>query len=323
MKHSAQQSQNFEQSKLVLKVRAYLHVHAHALFSSLGRLVRNSFTSALTVIVMAIAIALASGFYLMVMNLQQLTAGIESSNQIALFLKTNVSDNAGARLAEKIRKHEAVDKVELISKQQAMDEFKAHSGFGAALDVLDKNPLPTVLQVLPKYSMQDKHAVEQLLLEFRQQVEVDFAQLDMQWLQRLQTIMQILQRSVLIISALLGFAVLVITGNSIRLELQNRRDEVLLSKLVGATQGFIQRPFMYTGFWLGFIAGLLAWLVVTVILLVLQQPIEQLSGLYQGAFKLNFFSFAEIVSLLTLASVLGILGAWIVLFCQLRQIKPR
>ncbi len=322
MKPNVHNSKKQNKTGFSLKIQAYLHVHAHALFSSLGRLVRNSFTSALTVVVMAIAIALASGFYLLVLNLQQLSSGVDSSNQITLFLKSNVSDNAGARLAETIRHDKAVDEVVLITKKQAMQEFKDYSGFGDALDVLEVNPLPTVLLVLPQYSLQDKLAVEGLMLKFRQLPEVDFAQLDMQWLKRLQSIMQVLQRAVLIVSVLLGFAVLVITGNSIRLELQNRRDEVLVSKLVGATQGFIQRPFLYTGFWLGLLAGLLAWMVVTVILLVLQGPIEQLSGLYQGAFGLNYFSFGEIFSSLGLSSVLGVLGAWIVLYCQLRQIKP-
>lgn len=305
------------------KSQTYLHIHAQALFSSLGRLVKNTFTSFMTIIVLAITIALASGFYLLVVNMQQLTGGIESSNQISLFLKENISDNAGNSLAEKIRQNSAVDEVVLITKDQALAEFKAYSGFGEALKILDVNPLPTVIQILPKNSLDDIQAIESLVAELKRFPQVDFAQLDMQWVKRLQSMMKIMQRAVLILTVLLGFAVLVITGNTIRLELQNRRDEVLVAKLVGATHSFIQRPFLYTGFWLGLLSGLVAWLLVSIIVLVLQKPIEELSGLYDGSFDLSYFSFIDIISLLSLSSFLAVLGAWIVLHFQLQGIKPK
>ena len=323
MKHNSRQPKNKEASGFSEKLQAYLHVHAQALFSSLGRLVRNTFTSAMTIIVMAITISLASGFYLLVANMQQLAAGIESSNQISLFLKSNVSDNEGKKLAEQLKKNQKVAKVVLISKQQAMREFKAYSGFGDALDVLEVNPLPTVIQILPKDTLDELQTVENLMQQLNQLAEVDFAQLDMQWVKRLQSMMQILQRGVFLLSILLGFAVLVITGNTIRLELQNRRDEVLVAKLVGATHSFIQRPFLYTGFWLGFLSGLVAWLLVTIILVILQNPIENLSLLYDGSFALSYFSFSDIISLLSFSSALSVIGAWIVLHFQLQQIKPR
>jgi len=323
MKHNSRQPRNKDTTGFSERSQAYLQVHAHALFSSLGRLVRNTFTSVMTIIVMAITISLASGFYLLVANMQQLTAGIESSNQISLFLKSNVSDNAGNKLAAQLKQNQHIAKVVLISKERAMREFKAYSGFGDALDVLEVNPLPTVIQILPKDTLSELQAVENLMQELKQLPEVDFAQLDMQWVKRLQSMMQILQRGVLLLTILLGFAVLVITGNTIRLELQNRRDEVLVAKLVGATYSFIQRPFLYTGFWLGFLSGLVAWLLVTVILLILQNPIEELSALYDGAFALSYFRLIDIVGLLALSSLLSVMGAWIVLHFQLQQIKPR
>ncbi len=323
MKHNPRQSKNKETTGFSEKIHAYLQVHAHALFSSLGRLVRNTFTSSMTVIVMAITISLASGFYLLVSNLQQLTAGIESSNQISLFLKSSVSDNTGRQLADQLRKNQSVAKVVLISKQQAMAEFKAYSGFGDALDVLEVNPLPTVIQILPKDSLAGLQTVETLMRELKRRPEVDFAQLDMQWVKRLQSMMQILQRGVFLLTVLLGFAVLVITGNTIRLELQNRKDEVLVAKLVGATHAFIQRPFLYTGFWLGFLSGVVAWLLVTAMLVILQEPIENLSQLYDGSFALSYFSFGDIMALLSLSSLLSVMGAWVVLYFQLQQIKPR
>jgi cell division transport system permease protein len=152
---------------------------------------------------------------------------------------------------------------------------------------------------------------------------VDFVQVDMQWVEKLQTIMLIASRGVMLVSLLLGFAVTFITGNTIRLELQNRQDEVFISKLVGATQSFIQRPFLYTGFWLGFIAGFLAWLIITIMLLILESPVEKLSTLYNGSFELLFLSFSEFILLLMIASTLAVLGSWAVLHYQLRQLKPQ
>jgi len=323
MKHNSRQIKNKDSNGFSEQSKAYLLLHAHALFSSLGKLVRNSFTSAMTIIVMAIAISLASGFYLLVVNMQQLTGGLEATNQISLFLKTSVSDNAGKQLAEEIRKNNAVEKVVLITKQQALTEFKQYSGFGDALNILENNPLPTVIQVLPSNTLNDIQAIENLMMQFNQLAKVDFAQLDMKWVQRLQSIMNIIQKAVFVLTILLGFAVVVITGNTIRLELQNRQDEVLVAKLVGATHAFIQRPFLYTGFWLGFISGLVAWVLVSLILLILQSPIEKLSILYDGSFDLSYFSFVEVLSLLSLSSILSVIGAWVVLHYQLQKIKPK
>lgn len=304
------------------KSQAYLHLHAHGLFSSLGRLVRTPFTSIMTVLVMAIAISLATGFHLLVINMQQLTGKMESTNQISLFLKSSVSEGMGKSIADKIRKNSQIEKVLLITKEQALDEFKTHSGFGDALQLLETNPLPIVIQVLPKNTLDDMQSVEHLMTDFAKLPQVDFTKMDLQWVKRLQSIMQIMERSVFLLAILLGLAVLLITGNTIRLELQNRRDEVLVAKLVGATHSFIQRPFLYTGFWLGFFSGFVAWIIVSLMMLILQSPIEKLSVLYDGAFKVLYLSFTDTITLLIIASFLGMIGAWIVLRYQLKLIKP-
>ena len=310
-------------ASLADKGHAYLLSHAHALFSSLGRLVRSPFTTLMTVLVLAITVSLSGSFYLLVSNAQQLTGNLESSNQLSLFLKTDVSDSAGKKLAEKIAKNSLVEHVKVITKSQAMAEFKIYSGFGDALNALDSNPLPTVIQVLPKNTLEDELSIKKLMVEFKQQPQIEFVQMDTQWIKRLQTIMQLAGRGVTLLNALLAIAVIFITGNTIRLELQNRREEVLIAKLVGATHSFVQRPFVYTGFWLGCFAGLLAWLIITIMMLVLQSPVEKLSMLYNGAFELLFLSFSETFLLIALSSSLGVLGAWIVLHYQLRQIKPQ
>jgi cell division transport system permease protein len=144
----------------------------------------------------------------------------------------------------------------------------------------------------------------------------------MQWVKRLQSIMDVARRGVALLSGLLGVGVLFITANTIRLELHNRREEVVIAKLVGATNGFIQRPFLYSGFWLGFFSGVAGWFIVTVATLVLKQPIEKLSGLYDSSFHVVFLGFLETIAMLAISSVLGMAGSWIVVHFQLRRLKP-
>jgi cell division transport system permease protein len=303
------------------KLHAYRDLHAHALFSSLGRLVASPFTSIMTIAVLAIAISLASGFYILVVNFQQLTGNLETSNQISLFLRDDVSDVHASKFAESIRQNASVQDVKLITREQALAEFKTYSGFGAAINALEKNPLPIVLQVLPKNALEDKQGLDNLLKGFQQSPEVDFAQVDQQWVERLQSIMAVARLFATLLNLMLGGAVLFIIGNTIRLELHNRRDEVVIAKLVGATNSFIQRPFLYTGFWIGFISGVSAWFIVTTLMLILRQPVEKLSGLYEGGFHLLFLNFKETLALIIVSSVLGVLGAWAVLIYELQHTK--
>jgi len=304
------------------KLQAYRDLHAHALFSSLGRLVASPFTSIMTIAVLAIAISLASGFYILVVNLQQLTESLETSNQISLFLRDDVSDTHANKLADNIKQNTNVQNVKLITREQGLAEFQTYSGFGAAINALENNPLPIVIQVLPKNSLEDKEGLENLLKSFQQSAEVDFAQVDLQWVERLQSIMAVARLFAILLNLMLGLGMLFVIGNTIRLELHNRRDEVVIAKLVGATNSFIQRPFLYSGFWIGFISGVSAWFIVTVLMLILRQPVEKLSGLYEGGFHLLFLSFTDTLALIFISSMLGVLGSWSVLIYQLRQLKP-
>ena len=304
------------------KLNAYRDLHAHAFFSSLGRLVASPFTSIMTLAVVAIAISFASGFYILVVNLQQLTGNLETSNQISLFLRDDVSDAHANKLAGSIRQNASVQDVKLITREQALAEFKTYSGFGAAVNALEKNPLPIVLQVLPKNSLEDKQGLETLLKNFQQSPEVDFAQMDLQWVERLQSIMAVARLFAALLNLMLGAAVLFIIGNTIRLELHNRSDEVEIAKLVGATNAFIQRPFLYSGFWIGFISSVSAWFIVTGLMLILRQPVEKLSGLYEGGVHLLFLNFTETLALIGISSALGVLGSWAVLSYQLQHTKP-
>jgi cell division transport system permease protein len=309
-------------SRIADRLQAYFYTHAHGLFSSLGRLARTPITSAMTIAVLAIAISLPGGFYILVANAQQLTGNLESSNQISLFLKLDIGDTDAHRLAGKLTNNPDVASVEFISKQRGMEDFRNYSGFGEALDALDENPLPAVLQVLPKNTLDDAKALEPLLEKLNSLPEVDFVQMDMQWVKRLQTMMELAKRGVAVLSLMLGIAVVFITGNTIRLELHSRREEVVIAKLIGATDSFIQRPFLYVGFWYGLLAGIFAWFIDTVMMLVLRQPVEKLSALYDSQFRTLFFSYSESLSLMAIAAFLGVTGSWMVLVYQLRILNP-
>ncbi len=303
------------------KLTAYRDLHAHALFSSLGRLVASKVNAMLTIIVLSISISLACGFYLLVQNVQQLTADLETSNQISLFLHDDVSLASATRLANGIKLDPSVQTVRVITKEEALKEFEDFSGFGEAIQALEKNPLPIVLQVVPKNSLEEGQNIETLVQNFKQAAEVDFAQLDMQWVKRLQLMIQVAQMSVALLGVLLSLAVLFITGNTIRLELHNRKDEIVIAKLVGATNGFVQRPFLYSGFWIGFFSGISAWFIVTIMMLILKQPVEKLSMLYHSSFHLLFMGFFETAVLIFISSSLGIAGSWVVVRLQLQQLK--
>ncbi|MFA5982693.1 MAG: permease-like cell division protein FtsX [Methylococcaceae bacterium] len=305
------------------KLKAYFALHRHDMFSSLARLVDAPFTSLLTIAVLATAIAFASGFYIVVANFKQLTGSLEATNQISLFLRDDVSESRANKLVESIKQNEDIAAVQLITKAQALKEFQNFSGFGAAINALESNPLPIVIQVQPKNASDSAQKIDGLLDKLGKTIEVDQVQVDMNWVKRLQTLFELISQAALLISIFLGLAVVLITANTIRLELHNRQEEISIIKLIGATNSFIRRPYLYTGLWFGFFSGVLAWFIVAIALLFIKYPIEKLSFLYDSDFHILFLSYSESLLMLILSSLMGILGAWIVLSYQLKQLNPK
>jgi cell division transport system permease protein len=315
--HGAQLQPSFK-----IRSQAYVDTHVHALFSSLGRLMRTPTAFLMTLLVLAISMALSSSFYLIVKNFQQLTGNVASTNQITVYLKPTVNTHIATRLMEDLKQNALVESVQLVTSEQALAEFKANSNFSEAVDALKENPLPPVLLVLPKNALEDEQTSTALLDIIAQRPEVDIATSDQQWVDRLRAIIGVAKRVVWLFSLLFGLAVLLIIGNTIRLELQDRREEVLITQLVGATHAFVRRPFLYAGFWLGFLASIAAWFIVTIFMLFLRQPVQVLSAQYASQFNLVFLDYAETFALIGIASLLGVLGAWWVLGSQLRALKP-
>lgn len=297
-------------------------IHAQVLFSSLGRLIHKPSSFAMTVIVLALALTFATGFYLIVANMQQLTGTLEDSSHVSIFLKQHVTDDQGRRLAAQLEEQPNISQVVFISRQQALQEFKQYSGFGEALDALDSNPLPNVIQVLPENTLTDDNLIQELIVKLEQLPEVDFVQMDMAWLKRLQALMRLANTGVLILAVIFALGILFITGNTIRLELQKSHEEIHIAQLVGATHGFIRRPFLYSGFWYGFFAGVIAWIMVSLVVFLIQQPLEELSELYDEQLAMRFLNFKETLMLLIISVSLGVAGAWLVLHGQIQQLRP-
>jgi cell division transport system permease protein len=292
-----------------------------ALFS-LGRLYRAPIGSLLTAAVIGIALALPSSLYLLVDNLQQLGRSWDGSASLSLFLKQSARRETAQGLADRLRTWPEVDSLRLISPEEALEEFRRLSGFGDALDALEENPLPYVLTLQPATDHAAPDAAKRLLERLQRLPEVDLAQLDLQWVKRFATMMEIAQRGIVILGALLALAVLLVIGNTIRLEIFNRREEIEVAKLIGATNGFIRRPFLYGGIWYGLLGASLAWILVETAFAQIRGPVQRLSALYQSQFSLQTFTLEEGLALLLLGTLLGLLGSWLAVGRHLSSIEP-
>lgn len=289
---------------------------------SLGRLRRTPVASALTVLVIAIALTLPASLHVLVENAREASAGLESTSRISLFLKPDLSNEAGRRLADRLKKHPRIAETTLITKEAGLKELQTYSGFGEALRALSSNPLPVVISVKAQDSLADPAAMEALLAELGRLPEADFAQFDTEWLQKLRAMLDMAERGIQVFSLLLAFGVLFTVGNTIRLELQQRREDIAVTKLLGATNGFIRRPFLYAGFWYGFLGGVLAWLLCDALVLLLRAPAARLAELYGSPFRLAFLGFVDTGWLLGISVALGVAGAFAVATYHLRKLDP-
>ena len=303
-------------------LRVYLLRHLQVFFYSLGVLSRSPFATLMTTAVIGIALALPSGLHVVLQNAQQLSGGWDGAAQISLFLKRTVPEDEANRLARQIQNLPEVASVNYISRSEALQEFQRLSGFGDALQALKDNPLPSVLVIHPTANASTPAATEKLLQRLQAYPPVDVAQLDMQWVKRLYVIMELVRRGVVVLAALLALAVLLVVGNTIRLAIQNRRDEIVVMKLIGGTDGFIRRPFLYTGFWYGLFGGVIAWLLVSLSLSILRDPVERLTGLYQSQFELSGLDITTTGMLIGTSILLGLAGSWLAVGRHLRDIEP-
>lgn len=302
-------------------LKHYFGLHRANLVGAIRRIAGQPFASMLTILVIATALALPAGLRVAVNNADAVSDSWQGAADFTVYLKLDVSEEAARRIAHAIEQREDVAHVTVIDRDAALEEFRARSGFGEALDALGENPLPHALVVSPASGLASD--VETVADAVAALPETDVVQVDTAWVARLRAMLALADRLVDFATVLLGLAVAIVIGNTIRLEINNRSVEIEVTKLVGGTDGFIRRPFLYLGLCYGFAGALLALAVVALGLLLLRPPVRALAALYGSGFALTGLSLRESGLLLLGGGFLGWAGAGLAAARHLRAIEPK
>jgi len=296
--------------------------HVSISIASLGRLARHPFSSLMIILVIAVTLALPAAINLVIKNAQSISGSWNSALDFSVFLKQDISEDEAQGLGSLIGQRADVSSVVFVSASEAMRDFKIQSGFGAALDQLPENPLPHTLVVRPSPG-NTSASMTLLQEELGNLPETDHVQVDTEWVQRFHAILDIVRQAIVIGAALLGIAIIVVIGNTIRLDIENRRDEIEVTKLIGASNAFVRRPFLWTGFWYGLFGGLMALALVYYGLFLLQAPVARLAGLYQGNISVASMTLQEAGGIIGVGVFLGLFASWVTTARHMRRIEPR
>lgn len=307
---------------LFASIGVYFERHAQMFVGSLGRMLREPFATFMTVAVIGIALALPAALTLLVANARAATSAWDSAIELSVYFKQDVGLAKAEQLASALRERRGVAAVELIPADAALEEFREFSDFGPALDALTDNPLPHALVVRPAPDRTSPTEVAALKRHLQNWPEVDLVQVDTEWVKRFHTMLDLLRQILALVAALLAVGVVVIVGNTIRLDIENRRAEIEVTKLVGGSDAFVRRPFLYSGFWYGLVGGALACGLVAFGVWLLQEPVSRLAGLYSSDFRLLGLDQRRIALLLGGGALLGLLGSWVAASRHLRAIEP-
>lgn len=304
------------------KMNSYMAHHRQVAKDSLLRLLHTTVPSLMTWLVIGIALALPTGLFVVLANVDSVSSGWDGAAQISLFVNKRVAEDDSRKLAKELQLRADIAEVEYISRAQALEEFQSLSGYGEVLQHLDQNPLPAVIVVRPLEQQISAVATERLYQELSDLPQIEQAVIDLEWVQRLYSIMELGRRMTLALALLLALGVLLVIGNTIRLAIENRRDEIVIVKLVGATDAFVRRPFLYTGVWYGLGGGIVCWLIILCSLMWLGRPVAELAGLYQSEFALQGLGFGQTLLLWLASAMLGLAGAWLAVARHLGAIEP-
>lgn len=302
-------------------VMFWLH-NAQQALGSLGELVRYPFASLMTMAVLGLSLTLPATLYVVVKNTDSVGANWQQAAEISLFLRHDLSAQEVATFSKRLSLSAAIENVTWIDRDSGLAQFREASGFGDALNSLSENPLPDVLLVTPAATHREPLAAQQLLASLQQEREVDEARLDLAWLEKFEALIQLLRDGFLALALLLCISAILIVGNTIRLNISSKRDEIMVMKLVGATDSYIQRPFMYTGVWYGIVGGVIAWLATAVLIWWLDGAVRELSQLYASQFSLQGLNFNEMMVLWLLAIGLGLIGSYLAVRKHVTAIEP-
>ena len=287
--------------------------HKEAINYSLSRLWQSQSSTWITLAAIAIALSLPASLHLILKNLKSLTDDKREVPTISLFIKQGITEQQARDRGELLEELTEIDRVVLIPKSEALEQFRKITGFAETLETLDENPLPHVLVITPHMNLIGDAAIDmqRLANKLEGYSEVDLVQMDIEWVQRLRSILRIVERVIMIISILLALTVLLVIGNTIRLDIQNHKEEIEVSKLIGATPAYIRRPFIYSGIWYGLFGGFLSLVIVHIAMLSLIPSVNELARLYLSKFSVNGLGLEITLYILLSSSLLGMAGAWI------------
>ena len=298
----------------------WLLAHFDTLRESLARLARQPFATGLNVIVIGIALSLPVGFYLGIDNLQAFSRQLSSDPQVSIFMAMDADQADVSAVERRLRSHPEVGRVDFIARQQALARLKRSAGLADVLADLEQNPLPDAFVVTARSN--DPATLEALRDQAARWAKVEHVQLDSEWARRLDAALGVGRLLVTLLAGLLALALVAVTFNTIRLQILTRRDEIEVSKLIGATNPFIRRPFLYLGALQGLAGGCAAWAIVTLAVIVLNVQLAELAALYGTAFNLQPLDATDSAVLLVFSAALGWLGAWLSVSRHLWQIEP-
>ncbi len=289
---------------------AWRHQHAWCVRDSWRRLLARPLGTGLTVAVMGLALALPLAFYLLLVNVQHLATALGEAQSVNVFLRPAVAADGAAGVAATLRARTDVASVTLRTPRQGLAELAAMHGFGSAIGALPDNPLPYVLLVEPRAGS-DRAAVGALVAALRALPQVDLVQDNGHWRARLDALIALGRRVAWLLAALLGAAAILVIGNTVRLDIRGRADEIAVQQWIGASAAFVRRPYLYEGSWYGLLAGCVAVALVLALEAALAVPVRELAVSYAGRLAFRGLAWSTLGVALGVAVVLGWLGAWV------------
>ena len=295
--------------------------HLSAAIGALGEFQRRLTGNLITTTVIGIALALPAIFILALDNLAEISQDWDGTPSANLYLERTLSEPEQAALQTQIDALPGITGSVIIGAEQGKTVFAERTGMAEMLDLLEENPFPAVIQATPVSTLAPDE-VSELVNQIATLPGVEDVRLDQAWLQRLQTIVELASRATGLIGALLAIAVVLVVGNTIRLDIENRRSEIEIMKLIGGTDAFVRRPFVYTGFWHGLIGGMLAWILSAIVITVIARPANRLAGLYDSGFALSGPWLADGLTIVATGVLLSLAGAWVAVTQHLRRIEP-
>ncbi len=307
---------------MLTKLRAQLAFHLQAALSSLDALRCKPLAASMTIIVLAITLALPALFWVFSDNVQQLTVNWQRGGHISLYLKSPLSSADEMALLTRVKATEGVGHASLKSSGEGLAELQSQEGMQDIMRYLPENPLPSVIEVTPALNIDSPDKLDHLYQQLKLEPHIEQAKFDMQWITRLHAILGFVAKIAHGLMALLAAAVVLIIGNTLRLAIQNQQEEIQVLKLIGAKDPYIIRPFLYSGAWYGFLGAILAVLFVNIFMLSLTIAVNQLASAYQMHYSILGLSIRQAFLLVCSAIVLGWLGARLSVKRQLAAIEP-